>query len=42
MTKQKEGIKVLKADSTDWLLQLDYPDVRYLALRDIAETNEYI
>jgi hypothetical protein len=31
---------MLKADPTDWLLEMDNPSVRYFALRDIADKNE--
>lgn len=39
MEKQEDWKKVLKAYPTDWLLEPDNPGVRYLALRDIVETN---
>ena len=40
MDKQQEWKKVLKADSTDWLLEPGDPGVRYLALRDIVDADE--
>ena len=32
--------KALKGDPTDWLLEPDDPEVRYLALRDIVDAGE--
>jgi hypothetical protein len=40
MVKQQDWKKLLKADTTDWLLEPDDPGVRYLALRDIVEADE--
>jgi len=39
MSKQQDWKKALKADPTDWLLELEDPGVRYLALRDIVEAD---
>ncbi len=39
MGKQEDWKKALKADPTDWLLEKDDPGVRYLALRDIIESD---
>lgn len=40
MKAQQDWKKLLKADPTDWLLELDDPGVRYLTLRDIVEADE--
>jgi hypothetical protein len=40
MGKQQDWKKLLKSDSTDWLLEEDDPGVRYLALRDIVGAGE--
>jgi hypothetical protein len=40
MEKQQDWKMALKADPTDWLLELDDPGVRYLVLRDIVEADE--
>jgi hypothetical protein len=40
MTKRQDWKKLLKADSTDWLLEKDDPGVRYLALRDLVGADE--
>lgn len=40
MYRKPDWKKVLKVDSTDWLLESGNPGVRYLALRDIVEAAE--
>jgi hypothetical protein len=40
LAKTQDWKKGLKADPTDWLLEVDDPGVRFLALRDILDADE--